>query len=55
MLNSFARTCRTVARRMRDQIEHDRLFDDPRLVADHVVANRRVRDHGGAGCPFCSD
>jgi hypothetical protein len=37
----------------RDRVEHDRALLDPRIAAEHLVADTRATSHGEAGCPFC--
>jgi hypothetical protein len=33
--------------------DHDEALSDPRVAAEHRVANDRARARGNPGCPFC--
>ena len=55
VLNSLIHHYRSFARRYRERLDHDRLFDDPRISAEHRLAHQRVLANGGEGCPYCLD
>jgi hypothetical protein len=40
-------------RAQRDRMSHDSALRDPRVAAEHAIADRRATSRGEAGCEFC--
>ena len=55
MLDSLIKRYHSFLRRHRERMDHDRLWDDPRMSAEHRLAHQRVLANGGEGCPYCLD